>query len=113
MQERHDIRSELFKAAADYHAAAAEYFRALRRGMDIETPTQEFFGKSVYYLALTQARRRRESNHRASHADVAALSRVYAAQLQPVRENTPLGTPARGSRASLGLVVLFPAKLRP
>ena len=98
MQERIELRNALFRAAADYHGAAAEYFRAMQRGLDLERPTQEFVGKALfYYLALSQLKdvdasevvERRMRTLRDSQATVQRRYRIYtkSTRAQRVRED--------------------------
>jgi hypothetical protein len=50
-----ELRRQMFRAAHDYHDAAARYCRAWSAEADIETPTQVLLGKSLfYYLALSK-----------------------------------------------------------
>jgi len=46
-----DPRHEVFRAARDYYDAAARYWRAARKREDMETPTQELLGRSLFYDA--------------------------------------------------------------
>jgi hypothetical protein len=98
MQERIELRNAIFRAAADYHGAAAEYFRAVQRGLDLERPTQEFVGKALfYYLALSQLKdvdstgfvERRMRTLRCCQATVQRKYRIYtkSARVQLVRED--------------------------
>jgi hypothetical protein len=99
MQERIERRKALFRAAADYHGAAAEYFRAVQRGLDLETPTQEFVGKALfYYLALSELKKvdtsvALEPRMRALRRCQATVQRRYNAYVQkaaPVRPRDDL-----------------------
>ena len=44
-----DSRHEVFRTAHDYYDAAARYWRAARKREDMETPTQELLGRSLFY----------------------------------------------------------------
>ena len=50
-----ELRSEVFRAAQDYHGALADYCHAMAEARDIETPAQVLFGRGLfYYLALSR-----------------------------------------------------------
>ena len=63
-------RAEVFRTAREYFGAAARYWQAALRGEDMETPTQDLLGRSLFYEAALKnchedwSARRREALRR-------------------------------------------------
>ena len=57
-------RHEVFRSAQAYFGAVAEYWRALRSGEDMETPTQEVLGRSLIYQAALDSYLRKKPGAR-------------------------------------------------